>query len=76
MVALIAAPEVVAAAQEIDAAFWPVGAQVARGWTTDADWFTLREGNEASIASSSTSPASTWPRRAAASPPARSSQER
>ncbi|TDD27266.1 hypothetical protein E1287_34890 [Actinomadura sp. KC06] len=46
-VALIADHEVVvAAAQEIDAAFWPVGLQVARGWTSDADWFTLREGIE------------------------------
>ncbi|WP_143118470.1 hypothetical protein [Actinomadura madurae] len=47
MVALIADHEVVEAAQEIDAAFWPVGLQVARGWTSDTDWFALRDGIEA-----------------------------
>ncbi|MFD0535464.1 hypothetical protein ACFQY7_18645 [Actinomadura luteofluorescens] len=39
--------EIVKAAQEIDAAFWPVGLQIARGWTADGEWFELRAGIEA-----------------------------
>ncbi|MFF0523474.1 hypothetical protein ACFYTC_32640 [Actinomadura nitritigenes] len=45
-VALIANHKIVKAAQEIDSAFWPAGLQVARGWTSDGDWFRLRDGIE------------------------------
>ncbi|GAA4317619.1 hypothetical protein GCM10023178_28350 [Actinomadura luteofluorescens] len=46
-VVLTADYEIVKAAQEIDAAFWPVGLQIARGWTADGEWFELRAGIEA-----------------------------
>ncbi|TMR40886.1 hypothetical protein [Actinomadura geliboluensis] len=44
--ALVADHRIVAAAQAIDRAFWPVGLQVARGWATDSDWYRLRNGIE------------------------------
>jgi hypothetical protein len=42
MVNLVADHDIVAAAQAVDAEFWPVHLQVKRGWTREGDWYKLR----------------------------------
>jgi hypothetical protein len=46
MVNLVADHGIVAAAQAVDAAFWPVHQQVKRGWTREGDWYKLRSSIE------------------------------
>ena len=43
MICLVANHDMVEAAQAIDAEFWPIHAQVKRGWTNDGDWPKLRD---------------------------------
>jgi hypothetical protein len=46
MVALVAEPAIVEAAQAIDAQMWPVHQQIKRGWLPEGGWFVLRESIE------------------------------
>lgn len=43
MVALIADPAIVEAAQAIDAQMWPVHQQIKRGWLPEGGWFVVRD---------------------------------